>query len=85
MPVPSEMKKAVRFICAKGLKLSSILGYDRPRFSPAPWGLALLLIQGQGHNLAATCRRSVQPPENLREGCQLEPRRAEVQQASREF
>ena len=29
MPVPSEMKKADRFICAMGLKLVTILGYDR--------------------------------------------------------
>ncbi|CAO3302817.1 hypothetical protein METHP14_1170007 [Pseudomonas sp. P14-2025] len=29
IPVPSEMKNAVRFICDLGLKLMAILGYDK--------------------------------------------------------
>src|SRR3990167_8737546 len=37
MPVPSEMKKAVRFICTLGLKLRTILGYHGPAFAGRKW------------------------------------------------
>jgi hypothetical protein len=53
MPVPSEMKKADRFICAKGLKVVTILGYYGRRLS-GPCGSVLLLI----FTPAATAARS---------------------------
>ncbi|MNH30569.1 hypothetical protein D3C79_908710 [compost metagenome] len=52
IPVPSEIKKADRFICALGLKLVRILGYDRFGLPNIVFGI-LTYFPGPGHKRPA--------------------------------
>ena len=52
MPVPAEMKNAVRFICDLGLKMMTFLGYDKFALPNAAVGI-LTYFPGTGHKRPA--------------------------------